>query len=224
MKTIGGLFGRSPYGPVHEMTLKVQQCVERLPDLVKHLVSGDWDSLDAAAAELDRLEGQADDIKREIRGHLSSSLFSSVERAETLELTHRLDNVADACQDCGKLMCMRRTPVPAALAPGFGRLGQLLVGATARLGAVAARLAGTGEDKATRAKLHELVEELAAISHVEHECDEEQHALQRELFAMEGGLGAMDIIFLMNMIRELGEVADELENASDSLTRVLESR
>ncbi|MHC4915449.1 MAG: TIGR00153 family protein [Planctomycetota bacterium] len=224
MKTIGGLFGRSPYGPVHEMMVKVQQCVEKLPDLIANQLSGDADALQGSCDELDRLESQADDIKREIRAHLSTSLFTSVERAEILELTHRLDNVADACQDTGKVMCMRRTEIPEAMVGGFPRLGELLTAAAERMSAVTARLSGTGEEKVTRDTLQGLVEELGEISRVEHDCDTEQHKLQHDLFSMEDRLAPMDIFFLMNIIRELGEVADELENAADSLARALGSR
>jgi predicted phosphate transport protein (TIGR00153 family) len=224
MKTIGGLFGRSPYGPVHEMMVKVLQCVEKLPDLIAHQLSGDADALLDSCGDLDRLESQADDIKGEIRAHLSTSLFSSVERAETLELTHRLDNVADACQDTGKVMCMRRTEVPKSLGPGLARLGELLTAAARKMISVTSRLSGAGEEKVTRDALQGLVEELGEVSRVEHDCDVEQHKLQQELFALEERLSPMDIFFLMNIIKELGEVADEMENASDSLARALGSR
>lgn len=224
MKTIGGLFGRSPYGPVHEMMVKVQQCVEGVPDLLDAECRGDWGAMEAAAAELDRLEKQADDIKGEIRGRLTTSLFSSVERGEILGLLHSLDSIADACQDAGKLMCMRRTAVPAELAKGFKRLGARAVEGAAGLAGVTSRLAGASGDAAEKISVEDVIRDLEAVGRLEFECDEEQHRLQRELFAMEDRLSTMDIFFLMNIIKELGRIADELENSADGLARVLGSR
>ncbi len=224
MKTIGGLFGRSPWGPVHEMMAKVQQCVERMPFLLKHHASTDWEALSEASAELDRLESQADDIKREIRRHLSTSLFSSVERGETLTLLHSLDSIADACQDTGKLMCMRKTVQPELLAPGFAKLGELLVQAAAKMVEVTSKLSGTSDGKTTKLSVEDLITELEAVGRLEFESDEEQHRIQRELFSMEDELSTMDIFFLMNIIRKLGQIADEMENASDNLATVLGSR
>ena len=224
MKTIGGLFGRSPYGPVHEMMLKVQQCVERMPEFIARHAAGDWDALARSAAEIDRLESQADDIKREIRGHLTTSLFSSVERSETLELVHNMDDIADACHDVARLVGLRRTALPAELGPGCGRMGAALARAAAKMADVTAKLSGAAGAKSAAVPVREVLAELEEVARLEFECDEEQHRLQQALFAMENRLSTMDIIFLMNIIRDVGRVGDEMENAAESLARILGSR
>ena len=221
MKTIGGLFGRSPYGPVHEMMLKVQECVERVPGLLAAHAAGDWPEMETSAGHIDRLEGQADDIKAEIRGHLSTSLFSSVERGEILDLVHCLDGIADACQDAGKLMSMRHTRLPSELASGYSELGARLVKAAQSMTAITVKLSG---EAGAKPDVTELMAELAAVGRLEFECDEIQHSLCRQLFTMEDRLGPMDIFFMMNIINQLGRIADETENAADGLSRVLGSR
>lgn len=227
MKTIGGFFGRSPYGPVHEMMLKIQQCLEAIPALLAAEVAGDWDALQAAGRQIDAIEGQADDIKREIRRHLSASLFSSVQRAETLSLVHSLDEIADAAQDAAKLMVMRRTPLPRELAAGLAGLGEKLVGAGRDLTGITARLAGAtpAGAPAGHQDIQGLLAELEAVGRIEAECDALQQGLLAALFAREGnGPGAVDIFFLMNIIKELGRIADETENAADCLAAALGSR
>ena len=223
MKTIGGLFGRSPYGPVHEMMLKVRQCLEQVPGLLAAHAAGDWSAMEAAAGRIDTLEGQADDIKREIRKHLSTSLFSSVERTEILELVHSLDEIADAAQDAGKLMGMRRTQVPKELAVPFTELGAKVVAAAAEMASITGRLAGAGTGGSSL-DVHEILTALEGVGRIEFECDEQQHEMLKQLLAMESRLSTMDIFFLMNIIKELGEIADELENAADGLAQVLGSR
>jgi len=224
MKTIGGIFGRSPYGPVHEMMLKVEQCVGQVPALLAALVASDWPALEAVTRQIDALEGQADDIKREIRKHLSTSLFSSVERSETLELVHNMDDIADACHDVARLVGLRRTALPAELGPGCGRMGAALARAAAKMADVTAKLSGAAGAKSAAVPVREVLAELEEVARLEFECDEEQHRLQQALFAMENRLSTMDIIFLMNIIRDVGRVGDEMENAAESLARILGSR
>ena len=224
MKTIGGIFGRSPYGPVHEMMLKVEQCVGQMPALLAALVAADWPALEAVTRQIDTLEGQADDIKREIRKHLSTSLFSSVERSETLELVHNMDDIADACHDVARLVGLRRTALPAELGPGCGRMGAALARAAAKMADVTAKLSGAAGAKSAAVPVREVLAELEEVARLEFECDEEQHRLQQALFAMENRLSTMDIIFLMNIIRDVGRVGDEMENAAESLARILGSR
>ena len=83
---------------------------------------------------------------------------------------------------------------------------------------------GPQEGKVTRLSVQELITELEAVGRLEFESDEEQHRIQRELFTMEDRISTMDIFFLMNIIRKLGQIADEMENAADNLATVLGSR
>jgi hypothetical protein len=186
-------------------------------------VAGDWPALEAAGRQIDAMEGQADDIKREIRRHLSTSLFSSVERSEILDLIHSLDEIADAAQDAGKLMGMRRTRVPKELAVPFTELGAKVVTAAAEMASITGRLAGAGTGGSSL-DVHEILTALEGVGRIEFECDEQQHEMLKTLLAMEDRLSTMDIFFLMNIIKELGEIADELENAADGLAQVLGSR
>jgi predicted phosphate transport protein (TIGR00153 family) len=225
MKTIGGLFGRSPYGPVHEMMMKVNQSVEEMPALLAAHAAGDWDRMAEAAGRIDRLEGQADDIKKGIRTHLSTSLFSSVERTETLSLVHSLDEIADACQDAGKLLTMRRTPLPPEVAGEVKELGAKLVRAAAQLSDVTAKLSGgSANGDAGGIDVHQMITELEAVGRIEFECDEKQQEILKRILALEGRLGPMDVFFLMHIIKELGAIADQTENAAEGLAQVLGSR
>jgi hypothetical protein len=215
------MFGRSPYGPVHEMMAKVQQCLEQMPVMLRAQTDRDWAGLAQAKAQIDRLEAQADDIKREIRRHLSTSLFSSVQRSELIALTHSMDEVADFVQEAAGLICLRNTVVPTELAAAYADLGQLVVAAGAALATVTARLAG--RDSAESSEPHAFTAELDRVGRVEADCRTRQDAILRDLMAMEGRLAAMDIIFLMDIIREVGRIADQLENVTGGLVMLLGS-
>jgi uncharacterized protein len=206
------------------MMAKVCQCVECMPGVVVAQCSGNLEVLEAASGEINKLEKEADEIKTEIRKRLSRSLFSSIERNEMLVLLHFLDGIADACQDVGRLMCMRKTTVPEALHGGLTQLAEKIVQGAQQLTRVTSSLAGTGPDEGLSPNAADLISELEGVGRLEFECDEQEQALQKDLLSREEELSAVDIMFLMNIIRELGGVADELENSADALVRVLGSR
>jgi len=183
-KTIGGLFGRSAFGPVHELALKVRTCVARLEQLVEALASGEAERVRKVAREMRSLEGEADSIKQEIRASLSSSIFSSVARAEVLLLVKTLDNVADECERLANLLTVRRTSLPGELA---GRLRNLRVAVAAT---VEEMVGMTGElrdaeqkapDPHRKDRVHEAIDRVAGC---EHEADLCEGRFLKALFAM----------------------------------------
>ena len=66
MKPLGGPFGRSAFGPLHEHITRVVDCVEVLPELVGHFVEGDHGVCIESAGRISELESKADLIKNEI--------------------------------------------------------------------------------------------------------------------------------------------------------------
>jgi len=221
MTRIGGLFGRSPFGPIHEMMLKVAECVEKLSDLVTTFREGKRRRVESVARAMDRLESQADAIKQGIRQHLSASLFSSIERAETLSVVSSMDDVADTCQDAARLVAMRRTPLPRELAGRFARFAKLLgkqarelAGATADLQEASARARG-------RAYVAEV---LARLAPEDWEPHMEEHVLLTRLFEIEKKLDPISVVLLMEIVRAFGLVAGKLENAAEAVHRMAVNR
>ncbi len=63
-------------------------------------------------AELDRVEAQADKIKRSVRNHLPRSLFMAVDKTLFLNYTRGQDNILDLAQDALHWLAMRPITVP----------------------------------------------------------------------------------------------------------------
>lgn len=224
MKTIGGLFGRSAFGPLHEQALKVNQCIQTLVALIGGWVQGDWERVEKCCAELHTLESQADDIKHEIRTSLSSSIFGSVERGEILEAVKRMDDVADRCEDAAKLLEMRRTPCPPStqqpfldLAGCLTTLGNTLEEITRMLRQVTSGVF----DKGVVRSVNELV---GRAGREEYEADESEQALLRALFDNEKEVDPVSVMMVYDIARRLGHVGDEAENAADVLRRFAPQR
>ena len=117
MRTIGGIFGRSPLGPLLEHMLRVMDCLGELKPLIERFIKGDFDAIKIYAKKISEYEHKADRIKDEIKISLSKSLISAINHSEVLALLKEQDSISDSCEDVAKMIAIRNTPVPAKVGP-----------------------------------------------------------------------------------------------------------
>lgn len=224
MRRIGGFFGRSAFGPLSEQMMKVKETVEEVPRLINALFAGNQKEAADAAVTIDRLEGQTDDVKDEIRANLSHSLFSSVERNEVLTLVKLLDGIADNCQRLAKRITLRKTPFPDVLRRPVRSLVEQVVKCIHTLERAVVMMRDLEEQGLDRSAIGEVDEMLRSVAYVEYQADEAEHDALEALFSHEKELDPVSTIFLMELISALGSVADQAENSADGFRRLIGSR
>lgn len=220
MKTIGGLFGKSPFGPLREHVLKVQDCVHLLTLLFKAFLEGKQEEVKALADDISREEHAADLIKKELRNHLSKSLFMSISRPDILAMLKDQDSIADSCERAAILLSVRKTKIPKELIQLLSRTLEEVVDTVKVISAASGKLLDLEED-VTDGTLHEILELIEDVQKKEWETDHLQKTFLEKLFSMENDLSAVDIYFLMNILKQVGEIADHADNIGDCMRRML---
>lgn len=224
MRRIGGLFGRSPFGPIHEHMLKVQECVERLDPLLDAFLLSDTQRIADLTAEIDRLEGEADDIKNEIREQVSDSMFSSVERGDLMYLLKVQDNIADACQDAARMLDLRRIPVPEPLVVLIKGLGQKADQAVASLAAITRQLRKVLSSSFDKTEVQKVLDRTTEVRELEFAAEQQAQATLKELFRVEDQLDPVSVILLSKIVRKIDFIANEAENTADCIVRMVGHR
>lgn len=224
MKLIGGLFGRSPFGPLHEHMAKVQECVEKLPETIELFLSGQWEPLRKRAQVISKIEHEADEIKKAIRSSLSNSIFSSVERSEILLMLKQQDAVADRCEDVAYRLVMRKTPFPHFVADTFRSLVDRVKATVDRLAEVTRELHRIYDESGTRSEAKRILERIDGIHRLEHEADEIEDRLRTELFEREREVDPVTIVILLDIFLKIGHIADAAENVGDAVRSWIETR
>jgi predicted phosphate transport protein (TIGR00153 family) len=221
VRSILQLFGKSPFGPLQSHMRKVHECAAQVSPLFEALLAGDQAKVEAIAADLSRLEHEADQIKNGIRANLPKSIFLPVDRGDLLDLLGVQDAIADIAEDLGILMRMRPLPVPASLKD----LLRTLVGKATAV---------TDEAHRLMEELDELVEAsfsgpeaervMAIIDRLgvlEHECDLVQWQFARAIFAIEDQLSAGELWMWLKLGNKLGDLANAGENVGKRLSLML---
>ncbi len=218
---LANIFGSSPVQPLEKHINIAYKCAKQLHGFFAASVAGDWETAAEYRDIIEKLEHEADDLKKEIRLHLPKSLFMPVPREDLLELLLVQDKIANRSKDVSGITLGRKLQVPAAIAEQFLEFVDRNIDA-AKQARKSVReldeLFTVGFRGAEVELVAGLIEELDQI---ETDTDEKQAALRSALFAIEKSLDPIDAMFMYKVIELTGEVADMAERVGRRLELLL---
>jgi uncharacterized protein len=115
LRTILGIFGRSPFASLQSHMEVVEQCVGMIPSLFQAMKDKDYSRLEYIAEKISEQEHQADLIKNHMRNHLPKNIYLPIERQHLLDILSIQDDIADEAQDIGILSTLK----PLTILPSF---------------------------------------------------------------------------------------------------------
>ena len=116
---LANIFGTSPVQPLERHMEIAYSCAKKLRPLFAAIVADDWDTALAIRGEIEALEHEADDVKKDIRLNMPKSLFMPVPREDLLELLLVQDKIANRTKDVSGVVIGRRMQIPEAIAEKF---------------------------------------------------------------------------------------------------------
>jgi len=224
MKTtnpLANLFGKSPFGPIQRHMRVVEQCALELPPLFEALRTGNAGALLARKDEIFRLEHEADELKNTIRSSLPNTFLMPVGRRDLLDLLSTQDSIAGAAQDVASILALGKLKVPAAMdgqiMPFVNRVVDTVRKCRSAVDALD-ELLETGFRGRDAEKVLDIAREIDGI---ESETDTMGMDLVRVLVDHEADMGVLSVVFWYQLIRSIGNIADEAENVGDRLRLLL---
>jgi predicted phosphate transport protein (TIGR00153 family) len=218
---LANIFGSSPVQPLEKHIGIAFSCAKQLKGFFAAAVAGNWDKAAKVRDEIERLEHEADDLKKAIRLRLPKSLFMPVPREDLLELLLVQDKIANRTKDVSGIVLGRKMQIPAAIAEQFLEFVERNVDA-AKQARKSVReldeLFTAGFRGAEVELVSALIEELDQI---ETDTDDKQAALRASVFAIEETLNPVDAVFMYKVIELTGEIADMAERVGRRLELLL---
>lgn len=197
------------------------KCASQLVAFFKAAIARDWTEAAKYREKIERLEHQADDLKKEIRLSLPKSLFMPVPREDLLELLLVQDKIANRAKDVSGIVLGRQLGIPTAIADDFLDFVQCSVDATKQ-----ARKSVRELDELFTAGFRGAEVELVAslieeLDRIETDADDREIELRSKLFTVEKNINPIDVVFLYQVIGRIGEVADMAERVGRRLELLL---
>ena len=218
---LANIFGTSPVRPIEKHMEIAHRCAKKLRPFFEAVVANNWDTAYEVRAEIEALEHEADNVKKEIRLNMPKSLFMPVPREDLLELLLVQDKIANRTKDVSGVIIGRRMQIPEAIADKFIEFVSRNVDATKQARKSVRELDElftAGFKGAEVALLSDMIEKLDQI---ETHTDEQQTILRSALFEIEKTLDPVDAIFLYDVISLTGEIADMAERVGRRLELLL---
>jgi predicted phosphate transport protein (TIGR00153 family) len=217
MASIFNIFGKSPIAPLQEHMARVTECVQTLLPFFELVVAGHWDAATQLHEKIASLENQADEIKRDVRGHLPKALFTAVDRSDVLALLNLQDLIANRAKDIAGVIVGRRMVFPSEIVELCITLLKRSIDATLQANQAIHELdewqeAGFAGRESTI--IEKMISELLAI---EEETDALQIKVRVVLRGIEKDLPPIDVMFLYDIIKGMGRLADKAQNVGDHL-------
>jgi hypothetical protein len=218
---LANVFGSSPVQPLEKHMDVAFRCAKQLRPLFDAVIADDWDKALEIRAEIEALEHEADDMKKDIRLNMPKSLFMPVPREDLLELLLVQDKIANRTKDVSGVIIGRRMQIPAAIADKFVEFVNRNIDA-AKLARKSVRELDELFTAGFRGAEVELVAGLIEkLDQVETHTDEQQTVLRSALFEIENTLDPIDAMFLYEVIQLTGEIADMAERVGRRLELLL---
>ena len=218
---LANIFGSSPVQPLEKHMNVAYRCTKKLRPFFDAVIAKDYERMAEVRGEIEALEQEADDMKKEIRLNMPKSLFMPVPREDLLELLLVQDKIANRTRDVSGIIMGRKMEVPDAIAEKFIEFVESNIGA-AKQARKSVReldeLFTAGFKGAEVDLVSELIEELDAM---ETQTDAQQTEIRSALFEIEKTLDPIDAMFLYEVIQLTGEIADMAERVGRRLELLL---
>jgi predicted phosphate transport protein (TIGR00153 family) len=218
---LANIFGSSPVRPLEKHIGIAYKCAQQLRPFFKAVVNGNWEDAQVARGKIEKLEHDADDMKKKIRLQLPKSLFMPVPREDLLELLLVQDKIANRTRDVSGIVVGRRMQIPDELSAMFLEFVDRNIDA-AKQARKSVReldeLFTAGFRGAEVDLVQGMIEELDQI---ETDTDSKQAELRFALFKIEKNLNPIDAVFMYQVIELTGEIADMAERVGRRLELLL---
>lgn len=218
---LANIFGTSPVKPLEQHMDVVFRCAKKLRPFFEAVIAKDYDRMAEVRGQIEALENEADELKKDIRMNMPKSLFMPVPREDLLELLLVQDKIANRTKDVSGIIMGRKMEIPDAIAGQFIEFVNSNVDATKQARKSVRELDElfTAGFKGAEVELvSELIEELDALETL---TDGQQTKIRSALYEIEKTLNPIDVMFLYEVIQLTGEIADMAERVGRRLELLL---
>ena len=207
------LFMTSPFEGLQEHAEKVKECAWAFQQAIECHITDQCENFEEFRREVDRLESEADSIKRRIRGHLPKGTLMPVDKFQLFRYLREQDKVLDAVEESLDWLSYRSEPgIPEGLEKDFFLLVDAVmdpVEEMCRL-VVEVRKYFKGYSEKQRKLVKEIIH---TLRRQEHDADQVEDAIKEKVLNMQ--TDAVTVFHMIRLAEIIGSIADHAENAGD---------
>ncbi|MDP6044511.1 MAG: TIGR00153 family protein [Phycisphaerae bacterium] len=223
MRSLNGLFGRSPFEPLIEHARKVHECVALVRPVADAVIARDAEMLDKLQHEMSKTEFEADQLKDRIRQALPKRYFLPVNREDVAKFLSEMDKVADDTEDFAIVATFRSIVIPDSLKDDFLALVDKVLEVSELLLSVAEELATLQREAFSGPESNDVLMRIQDVCHAEWESDKLSRRIARHIYSDES-MNPINILLIEKLCRSLTQIADHAENVGKNMRLMISRR
>lgn len=217
------IFAKSPITPMQQHMEKVYVAIKELKQFFLAVVAEDWEAALKTQNLIMEYEAEADELKKEIRLHLPTSLFMAVNRVDLLGLLTTQDKIANKAKHIASIVYLRKMLLPKQIAPYYLKFIDRCIDTSKQATRAIYELDELIEAGFKGKEVKIVSEMIVELDKLERDTDFMQVELRKRLFTVEKELNPVDVIFLYRIIDWAGELADLAQQIGHRLESLLAS-
>jgi uncharacterized protein len=223
MRSLNGLFGRSPFEPLIEHARKVHQCVALVRPVAEAVIARDTKRLEELQHEMSLTEFEADQLKDRIRQALPKRYFLPVNREDVARFLSEMDKVADDTEDFAIIATFRAIVIPDDLKDDFLKLVDKVLQVSELLLSVTEELAVLQREAFSGPESNDVLMRIQEVCHAEWESDKLSRRIARHIYR-DDNMEPINVILVEKLCRALTQIADHAENVGKSMRLMISRR
>ncbi len=223
IRSVADVFGYSPFKAIHRHSEYCEIAIDLLVDQYEAFIRGDKEEIVALEKEIDGLEHEADQIKAEIRTHVTKSLRLPVDRHDLLDFISYQDQIINYTEHVCHMFTYRETKnIDKTIEKKFRQLLYKLNDIICKYEELIDHVSGLIATSFSKREIADVLVHVSTIEHTEHECDMIQIELHKLL--LNSDLHFLDVILLRNILIHLGEIANSTARAAHAFRTMILGR
>lgn len=213
------MFITSPFEGLQEHAEKVKECAWVFQQAIECIIEDRCEDFEHFRQDIDKLESEADAVKRRIRGHLPKGTLLPVDKFEVFRYLGEQDKVLDAVEEGLDWLSFRSAAgIPQVLEKDFMLLVASVMDPIEELSKMVAeaRKYFLNFSESQRTIVKDIIRELRDY---EHEADKLEDAVKDKIFNTIDD--AVAVFHLIRLAEIIGSIADHAENAGDMMRAMI---
>jgi len=213
------MFITSPFDGLQEHAEKVKECAWVFQRAIECIIEDRCEDFEHFRKDIDKLESEADAIKRRIRGHLPKGTLLAVDKFELFRYLSEQDKVLDVVEEGLDWLSFRAAAgIPQALEKDFMIFVEAVMNPIEALSKMVpeARKYFSNFSDDQRVVVKDMIRTLRQY---EHEADKLEDAVKEKIFNTIDD--AVTVFHLIRLTEIIGSIADHAENAGDMMRAMI---
>ncbi len=222
MRSITGLFTKSPFTSLSDHMAKVLDCVLKVKDIFVALEAENYELVSSISKELSDLENEADLIKNEIRNNLSGKVFMPIDKASVLEILAIQDGIADKCEDVGVLLSFKKITIPPEMKDDFENFLSKNIETVKKTYTLIEKMENLLQSTFAGKETEYIKEMVDEIAYLEHEADVFQQKLLQNIFSNEHMMSYATFYLWIQILKTLSDLSNYSEKMANRVRAMLD--